>query len=412
VLRRLTSVRAALTLTALVLVLVSGSSGWDRAISQEKATGKHQTATTSATPGQPKLKAKAWALVDADTGLYLAGKNTDERLPIASVGNVMLALVALDEGVDLDEEVTVSRQAERFVGVTYSNVGLIRGERLSVRDLLVATLVPSGTDAAYVLAKSLGGGSVERFVEKMNAKADSMGLENTHFSNPAGLDSPGTYSSARDLTKIVRAAMEHPVFAGIVAKEQATISTNNRKIQVFTTNNLLYAYQNATGVKTGTSAAAGPCLAASAEEGDESYIAVILDAKDTDYRFEAAQQMLEFGFDKYERQALVHRGEVYERSPVPYRPGESVGLTAVEDVAGLAGPGLKIERRVTTGETPAKAEAGQKLGTIKLVIGGQSIGSSPLVAKRGYEEASLWAKARYALLWPAERLWSALQSYR
>ena len=211
--RRSTPARATLALMALVLVLVPGVSRLNQARAQE------------ATQGTPKLQAESWALTDADTGLYLAGKNPDERLPIASTTNVMTALVALDEGVDLDEEVTVPKEAERFVGFTYSNVGLIAGERLSVRDLLVAALVPSGTDAVYTLAKYLGDGSVQRFVQKMNAKAHSMGLKNTHFEDPAGLDARGHYSSARDLAAITRAAMEYPVFEEIVQMKEATIKT-------------------------------------------------------------------------------------------------------------------------------------------------------------------------------------------
>jgi D-alanyl-D-alanine carboxypeptidase (penicillin-binding protein 5/6) len=357
----------------------------------------------------PKLQAESWALTDADTGLYLAGKNPDERLPIASTTKIMVALIALEEGVDLDEEVTVPKEAERFVGFTYSNVGLIAGERLSVRDLLVAALIPSGTEAVYALAEYLGDGSVERFVEKMNAKASEMGLKNTRFEDPAGLDARGHYSSARDLAAITRAAMEYPVFADIVDMKEATIKTQNREIEVFNTNNLLYTYPEATGVKTGTSPEAGPSLVASAEEGDESYIAVVLDAKDDQYRFEGAQVALGYGFDSYDRRPLVREGEVYEEAPLPYRRGESVGLAAEEDVLGIAGPGLEAERRITEKEPPPAARAGQELGTIEVLADGHSVGSSLLVTEKGYEEASLWGKAWYALEWPAEKAWTLLR---
>ena len=383
---------------ALVFFFVPGSAGFHLAGAQERA------------PDPPNIRASAWALVDADTGLYLAGNNPDERLPIASTTNVMTAFLALEKGANLDEEVTISEQAERFVGFTYSNIGLIQGERLSIKELLVAALVPSGTEAVYALSEHLGDGSVDRFVEKMNAKADSMGLKNTHFENPAGLDSPGNYSSARDLAKIARAAIEYPVFADIVAKREATISTQNRKIEVFNTNTLLYTYPEVTGVKTGTSPEAGPCFVASAEDGDESYIAVVLGAKDDQYRFEAAQVALEYGFDSYERQPLVSRGKVYKESPLPYRRGESVELAATKEVAGPTGPGLETERRITEEDLPLAARAGQKLGTIVVLIDGQSVGSSPLVGKKGFEEASLWDKARYAVEWPAEKMWGWLSS--
>jgi serine-type D-Ala-D-Ala carboxypeptidase (penicillin-binding protein 5/6) len=380
----LAKVGATLVALALVLTLVPGA---NRAVSQEEDAGVALDA--------PKLQAKAWALTDADTGLYLAGKNPDERLPIASTTKVMVALVALEEGVDLDEEVVIPEEAERFVGFTYSNVGLIAGERMTVRDLLVASLVPSGTDAVYTLAQHLGDGSVERFVEKMNAKASEMGLENTHFEDPAGLDARGHYSSARDLATITRAAMEYPVFADIVDMEEATIKTQSREIEVFNTNNLLYTYPDATGVKTGTSPEAGPSLVASAEEGDESYVAVVLDARNEEYRFEAAQVALGYGFDSFERRPLVQDGKVYEEAPLPYRREESVGLAAAKEVAGPTGPGLKVERTITEEELPLAARAGQELGTIEVLVEGQSVGSSPLITEKGYEEASWWQKIRY-----------------
>jgi D-alanyl-D-alanine carboxypeptidase (penicillin-binding protein 5/6) len=387
--RGMVRARAVAALVALVLVLVSGTSAGNGAGAQEKQER----------PDPPKVNAGAWALVDTETGLYLAGKNSDKQMPIASTTKIMVALIAFEEGVDLDEEVTVSDQAERFVGSVYSNVGLISGERLSVRELLVASLVPSGTDAVYALAEHLGGGGgkagVENLVEKMNQKAESMGLENTHFEDPAGLDTREHYSSARDLAEISRAAMEYPEFREIVDTESATISTQSREIEVLTTNNLLYIYEPATGVKTGTSPEAGPSLVAAAKEGDESYVAVVLDANGDQYRFDAAWTALDFGFADYEREALVREGEVYEEVGLPFRREESVGLTAAEDVPGLVGPGLEVERRTTTQEPPPEAQVGEELGTIEVLVDGKSVGSAPLVTRRGYEEASLWQKIRY-----------------
>ena len=373
-------------LATLMLVLVPGSS-WNQVAAQET---EEQTA-----PDPPKLRATAWALVDADTGLYLAGKNPDERLPIASTTKIMTALLALEEGANLNEEVVISGQAERFVGFTYSNIGLIKGERLSVRELLEAALIPSGTEAVYALAEHLGGGSVDVFVEDMNQEADSMGLKNTHFENPAGLDARGHYSSARDLATIARTAMENPTFADIVDTEQAKISTQNREIEFANTNNILYAYEQANGVKTGTSPEAGPCLVTSATEDGESYIVVVLDAAGEAYRFDAARVALEYGFDNYEREPLARKDEVYEELQLPFRREESVGLVAAKDVPGPAGPGLEVERRVTAKEAPPAARAGQELGTVEVLVDGKSVGTSPLITKRGYEDASLWQKIRY-----------------
>ena len=374
-----------------VLGLLSVSSAGNGVAAQEE--------TPEGAPNPPKINAGAWALVDTETGIYLAGKNPDKQLPIASTTKVMVALVALEKNVDLDEEVTISDQAERFVGFTYSNVGLISGERLSVRELLVASLVPSGTDAVYALAEHLGGGGgeggVENAVEEMNRKAEELGLQNTHFENPAGLDAREHYSSARDLAEITRAAMEYREFREIVDTETATVSTQSRKIEVSTTNNLLYTYEPATGVKTGTSPEAGPSLVAAAQEDDESYVAVVLDANGDQYRFDAAQTALDFGFSDYDREPLVREGQVYEEVGLPFRREESVGLAAAEDVQGITGPGLEAERRTTAQEPPPEARAGEQFGTIEVLVDGQSVGSAPLVTRRGYEEASLWQKIKY-----------------
>src|SRR5829696_988885 len=402
-------VRAAITLTAfaLMLVVAPGSSEQGKVEAQES-----QKTAEPTVPKLPQLDAGAWALIDAETGVYLAGKNPDKRLPIASTTKIMVALIAFERDVDLDEEVTVSDQAERFVGFTYSNVGLLKGEHLSVRELLVASLVPSGTDAVYALAEHLGGGGgeagVENFVEEMNRKADSMGLENTHFENPAGLDASSHYSSARDLATITRRAMEYRTFADIVDTKQTTISTQNRVIDVFNTNDLLYAYEPATGVKTGTSPESGFSLVASATSGDDSYVAVVLGAESEEYRSEAARELLEYGFDSYKRRPLVHERQVYTEVHLPYRQQESIGLVAAADVLGPAGPDLEVERRVRIGEIPMAAKADQELGTVEVLVNGQSIGSSPLITKSGYNEASLWTKARYAVAWPARRVLPAL----
>jgi D-alanyl-D-alanine carboxypeptidase (penicillin-binding protein 5/6) len=383
---------AATSIAFLILLLLSPVSSPDRAAAQETKP--------EAPPGAPTLNAGSWTLIDADTGHYLAGKNPDERVSIASTTKIMVALVALDEDVDLDEQVTVSEKAASYAGSVYSNIGLYPYDRVSVRDLLTAALVPSGTDADYALAEHLGDGSVDEFVAKMNDKAKELGLENTHFANPAGIDAPGNYSSAADLAKITREAMKYPEFRKIVNMPEATISTQDREIDVVTTNLLVlpnsgYDYGPATGAKTGTSVQAGPCVVATAQSGDESYIAVVLDAAGDLQRFEAARTALEYGFGEYEREPLVERQEPYAELELPYRRGEMVKLVAAKDVIALAGPGLEVVRSKTTQEAPPSAKAGRKVGTVEVSVDGRSVGSSPLVVQKGYEEASLWQKVTY-----------------
>jgi D-alanyl-D-alanine carboxypeptidase len=383
---------AATSIAFLILLLFSPIFPLDRAAAQEMEP--------EAPPGSPKLDAGSWALIDADTGLYLAGKEPEEQVSIASTTKIMAALVALDEGVDLDEQVTVSEDAAAYAGSVYSNVGLYPYDRVSVRDLLTAALVPSGTDAVYALAEHLGDGSVDEFVAKMNDKAKELDLKNTHFENPAGIDARGNYSSAADLATITREAMKYPVFREIVDEPEATISTQDREIEVFTTNLLVAPgsgqdYGPATGVKTGSTRQAGPCLVASAKSDDESYVAVVLDAAEDLQRFEAARTALEYGFGEYESEPLVEREDPYAELKLPYRRGETVKLVAARDVSALAGPGLEVVRNSTNKEAPPSAEAGRKLGTVEVSVDGRSVGSSPLVVQKGYEEASLWQRITY-----------------
>ena len=386
----------------LVLALAPGGTEWKQASAQQTSSAK-QTAPNASVPEPPSVEVQAWALTDAYSGSYLAGENPDEPLPAASTANIMTALVVLEEGVNPDEEVTISEQAESYVGTTYSNVGLIWGERLSIRDLLAATLIPSGTDAVYSLAEHVGDGSVENFVGMMNDKASELGLENTRFEDPAGLEPTGNYSSAKDLAILAQETLEHSLFVELVQTPQDTLSTQNREIEVFNTNQLLNTYPPATGVKTGTTAQGGFNLVASAESDDKSYIAVVLGAEDADQRFQAAREILEYGFNRYELQPLVQQGDVYEGAPLPYRRGESVELTATEEVAAPVASNSEVERRVTTEELPPEAEPGQRLGEVEVFVDGQSIGRSALVAEEGYEEASLWDRAWYSVRGIAER---------
>jgi serine-type D-Ala-D-Ala carboxypeptidase (penicillin-binding protein 5/6) len=244
-------------------------------------------------------------------------------------------------------------------------------------------------------------------VGMMNEEAYEMGFENTNFETPAGLDTTGNYSSARELALTAREAVEYSLFAELVDTPEATISTQNREIEIFNTNQLLNTYPPATGVKTGTTPQAGANLVASAESNDESYILVVLGSEDQ-VRFVDSEALLEYAFGRYENRSLVSQDEVYGELTLPYRRGESVELAAAEDVTGLVDATSDVERRVTTQEAPPSADAGQALGEVEVLVDKQSVGQIPLVAQEGYEEASLWDRISYAagslLMWMRELL--------
>ncbi len=369
-----------------------------------EAAGAQETTPENA----PDLDVGSWALTDAESGRYLAGKSPDEHVAPGSTTKIMVALVALDEGVNLDDETTVSENAASYAGYIYSNVGLYPYDQVSVRELMRAALIPSGTDAVYALCEYLGDGSVEACVQKMNQKAGDMNLKNTHFDDPAGLDSPEHYTSARDLAIIARAAMKYPFFAETVATTDSSITTEatqNRTIEFSNTNLLLNSYTPATGVKTGTTPQGGASLVSSAESGDESYIAVVLDAPTDEVRFGGSERALEYGFGSFDRSPLVKGDKVYDEITLPYRRDESRKLVAAKSAEELVGPGTEIERQVKTGEPPASAQKGDEIGTIDLSIDGRNVKSVPLVVREGYKEASFWDHVQYTSLnaWRATR---------
>jgi D-alanyl-D-alanine carboxypeptidase len=341
-----------------------------------------------------EVSARAWAVTDLETGEYLAGSGASEPLPMASTTKIMGALVALE--TDLDEEVTVSEEAAAFAVPAYSNVGLLPGDRLSAGELLMASMISSGDDAAYALAEHVGEGSVERFVGMMNERAERMGLEETSFENPVGFDARDHHTSARDLATMTRVAMQNPEFREMVSTRYATIATLYREIPLTNTNELLFAYGPATGVKTGTTPAAGESLVSSAAGGDEGYAFVILDAGED--RFAASVRAFEHAFAAYDRTNLVSKGEKYAGADVPYRREESVDLVAARDVEGLVDASPEVEREVTVMEDPPDAaRAGTRLGEVVVRVDGRVVGESPLVARRGYEEASLWERVWYTV---------------
>jgi len=206
-------------------------------------------AAPSALAGVPEVSAHAYLVENGVTGEVLAQRQDRQRLPIASITKLMTVLVALQHA-SLDDVVTVSRQA---AAVGESSIYLRKGEQLTVRELVEAALIQSANDAAVALAEYVGG-SQSAFVAMMNAEARRLGLRDTHFANPDGLDAPGHYSSAHDVTRLARIAMKNPVIRQVVDEETAEISGGRT---LSTWNDLLGSYPGVSRVKTGHTPAAG-----------------------------------------------------------------------------------------------------------------------------------------------------------
>ncbi len=221
--------------------------------------------------------AKACILMEADSGRVLAGQNIDEKLPMASTTKIMTALLALEQS-NLDEWFTVDDDAIHVEG---SSMGLQEGDSVTLRSLVYGMLLPSGNDAANATAVHISG-SQEAFVAKMNQKAAELGLKNTQFKNPSGLDADGHYSTAYDMALLCREAMNNEDFREICCLSKAQISFGNppynRWLENY--NKLLTMYPDCVGVKTGFTEAAYRCLVSAAEKNGITLICVTLNCAD------------------------------------------------------------------------------------------------------------------------------------
>lgn len=208
-------------------------------------------------------------------GTALWSHDAQRRFPQASLTKIMTALLVLEQG-KAEELIVVSRAAARETG---SRIGLRRGERLRTQDLLAATLLSSANDACRALADHLGPGEA-RFVARMNRRAQEVGLTNTHFANACGHDHPQQYSTAYDLALLAEFAMLHRTFAEIVKTVSITIATadSRRTFRLENKNELVGRYRGAIGIKTGTTAKAGKCLIALAEQEGNHVLLVMLKA--------------------------------------------------------------------------------------------------------------------------------------
>jgi D-alanyl-D-alanine carboxypeptidase (penicillin-binding protein 5/6) len=296
----------------IVLALVIASDPPAAARSQRAARGRHAVAASrdidhhasyrlaSLEPASPaaaleEVAAASAVLMDAETGAVLFARNHVELRPPASTTKIMTALLILEEG-RLDDTVVVTDRAARTGG---AGLGLRRGQRVSVRDLLWGVLLRSANDAAVAAAEHVAG-THDRFVAWMNAKAGSLGMERTNFANPHGLDDRGHFSTAYDLAVLARHALRNPTFAHMVRTREAWLTVRSgrqgrtvRRRLLRSHNRLLGQFAGADGVKTGFTGRAGRCLVASATRGDHQLIAVLLDDAD---RWSTAATLLEYGF--------------------------------------------------------------------------------------------------------------------
>jgi len=245
-------------------------------------------------PPPPTVSAYEWAVYDETADVMLATWNVNERRSMASVTKVMTAMIVLDEA-ELDEVVTVPAQATNTRG---SSAGLVAGEQWTVYDLLVAMLVRSGNDAALTLAWHVGDGSIDAFVEKMNVRATELGMSDTHFANPNGLDHADHYSTANDLVTMTVASLDYPDMQEIARIKTIKMPEDptGKTRQVNNTNQLLGTYPGVVGLKTGDTPWAGKVLLGVTERGPRRIVTVVMGSED---HFGDTRELVDWAYGTY-----------------------------------------------------------------------------------------------------------------
>ena len=369
----------------------------------------------------PELHCEAMLLVDANTGKAVYEKNAQERMYPASLTKIMTALLVL-EAVDggqlsLDQPVTATESAMEGLAADGSTAGIQAGETLTVEQLLQCMLIVSANEACNILAEQVSG-SVDAFVDAMNAKAAALGCEDTHFVNATGLHDSQHYTTAWDLYRITAEAMKHDDFMRICDTARATIPATNlsEERNLYTTNYLIdtwrslgYIYGNAHGIKTGSTDEAGHCLVSSAADGDLSLVSVALggdrvtleDGEIRTYSFFDTREMFKWAFDNFSYQTVLEGTELVKEVSVALSQVDHVSVHPASDVELLLPNGTDpatLERRLEV-KSPADAPitAGQALGALTLLSPeGEELATVNLLASHDVEASALLVFGRNA----------------
>ncbi len=338
------------------------------------------------------IQAKAALLMDYETGTVLYEKNAHEKLPMASITKIMtllLAMEAIEDGkLKLDDPVHVSEYAASMGG---STVFLEAGETFPVSTILEGVIVASANDGSVALAEKIYG-SHELFVQKMNERAQQLGMKNTNFVNCTGLPAENHYSTAYDVALMSRELLKHPLFF-----KWSTIWMDymrDGKTMLVNTNRLVRFYEGCDGVKTGYTEEAGHCISATAKRGNLRLIAVILGAPTSQVRFSEASKLLDYGFANYESVLVVKKGQIVQNE-IPVTGGKTskiMGLAA-NSLSLLIGKGDSKEfTKEIDISAPLKAPIaqGQKIGVLTVKKDGKEVGKVDILAGESVEVAGVF----------------------
>ena len=381
--------------------------GTDASAAQPGAT--NTTNVTAAAANAPATNAEAALLISPDSGMVLYEKNADERRYPASTTKIMTALLVLENVADLNETVTAQASDFETLEADSSSAGIKEGETVTVEDLLYGLMLPSGNEAAYMLARHVAG-SYEAFVDMMNKRAEELGCTGTHFVNPCGLHDDNHYTTARDLYKIAYAAMQDETFADIADTVQWNMSKTNMQEErkVLTTNQLIFssyqpwAYAYCKGIKTGNTSQAGNCFVGYAEYGDAKLYSVVMgcDSSSLEYSnipasFTDTKALFEWGFESFTSKTLARQGDTVGSVNVRLSTDtDQLVLTVKNDLVSLLPADLDVEDlgepQITAPESVnAPIKAGDVIGSATYSYNGTTYGTVELVALSDVERSTV-----------------------
>ena len=346
----------------------------------------------------PNVVANSYLVENGKDGDILLASHDRARVAIASITKLMTVLVTIEHAKP-GTVVTISANA---ASVGESSIHLRPGEQLTVLELLKGALIQSANDAAYALADFVGHGDVSSFVAMMNAKAHALGLTDTHFARPDGLDAEGHYSSARDMTKLARIVMKIPVVRSIVREQTDTISGGR---VLHTWNDLLATYPGLIGVKTGHTSLAGWSEVAAARGDGVTIYATILGSTSRAQRNDDLGELLTYGLSRYRSVALVRKSRVYAWARAPYgrKPLALVVPRRIVRVVRFDRP--LVERVVAPYVVSLPVEEGAKLGEVQIFDRGKLIVRSPLLASRTIKRPGWIGRGEWYAGRTVRRLW-------
>lgn len=391
-----------LTVALCLVMLLTSATPASAVMSQSQ--GCYSVDAAMPLDGSEKLleTSKAVVLYERNTGTLIYGYNMDQQIYPASMVKMMTTIVALENG-DLDDIVTVTRSALNAVAIGSVSAHLVRGEQLRLEDLLYLNMVASANDASAVIAEHIGG-SQEEFVQMMNEKAQEIGCTGTHFSNAHGLHHEQTYTTARDVLKMVEYGLKNEHFRKMFETESyvvpATELSEERKATTtnYMMNNRKYLDERVTGGKTGATDQAGRCLAVTANVGNMELVAIVMGAtavySEDGYEvlhfgsFEEMKILLDHAQSSYECKQLFYTGQVIDRyavgegSDVAVTPADTLQVVLPKDVTAQE---LTWRYQATISGLKAPIPVGQRITDISVWYNGICLGQTDLVAMHGVE---------------------------